>query len=46
MDDKAHGRGVYNHTDGSKYDGQWIEDKQDGIGVESWPDGAVYNGQY
>jgi len=26
-DDKAHGNGFYNHTDGSKYIGEWFEDK-------------------
>ena len=26
-DDKAHGRGVYTHVDGSRYEGEWLEDK-------------------
>ena len=31
--DKAHGYGTYQHTEGSKYEGQWI-DKQGGKGIE------------
>ena len=26
-DDKAHGSGFYNNTDGSKYVGEWFEDE-------------------
>ncbi len=45
-DDKAHGKGSYNHTDGAYYEGLWFEDKQHGDGVETWPDGAKYVGKY
>ena len=26
-DDRAHGKGVYFHTDGAKYEGEWVEDQ-------------------
>ena len=32
MNDKAHGKGKYVHTDGAIYDGEWFEDKQSGHG--------------
>ena len=40
--DKAHGFGTYQHTDGAKYEGDWFEDKQHGEGKEIWPDNACY----
>ena len=27
LNDKAHGKGMYNHTDGAIYNGSWFEDK-------------------
>jgi hypothetical protein len=27
VNDKAHGRGIYEHVDGAKYIGDWKEDK-------------------
>ena len=42
----AHGFGIFNHTDGSSYEGQWINDKNEGEGKEIWPDGTKFEGSY
>lgn len=44
LDDKAHGKGVYLHKDGSSYTGEWFEDMQHGYGIEKWADGSSYEG--
>lgn len=33
----ANGRGIYHHSGGAKYDGEWMDDLQNGQGVEIWP---------
>lgn len=30
--DKATGYGFYAHSNGAKYDGEWLQDLQEGIG--------------
>jgi hypothetical protein len=37
---------VYLHTNGARYEGNWVNDKQNGHGVEVWPDNARYEGEY
>lgn len=38
----ANGKGVYTHSGGARYEGQWKNDLQNGFGKEEWPDGAKY----
>jgi hypothetical protein len=38
--------GVYQWSDGRKYDGEWKNNKMEGYGVFTWPDGRKYEGQY
>ena len=38
----ANGNGVYIHSGGARYEGQWKNDLQNGYGKEDWPDGAKY----
>ena len=42
----ACGFGVYQHVNGSKYEGNWLNDKQNGQGIEHWKDGARYQGEF
>ncbi|TNV73217.1 hypothetical protein FGO68_gene11675 [Halteria grandinella] len=45
--DMASGQnGIYRHSDGTEYQGSFMQDKQHGYGVETWPDGVKYSGQY
>ena len=38
--------GVYIHSNGAKYEGDWKDDDQEGYGVETWTDGSIYEGYY
>ena len=38
--------GVYEWSDGRKYDGQWRNNKMEGYGVFTCPDGRRYEGEY
>lgn len=50
----ANGKGVYEHSGGARYEGEWKDDLQNGHGVETWPgiviililDNAKYEGTY
>ena len=41
-----HGRGIQVWTDGSRYEGYWVEDKAHGYGVYTHIDGAKYEGNW
>jgi hypothetical protein len=43
---KSSGYGEYIHSNGTKYEGMWLEDLQHGQGLETWPDGSSYQGNY
>ena len=45
-DNKAHNKGSYYLSDGTKYTGDWKDDIQEGEGEEISPDGTVYTGQF
>ena len=36
------GFGVYQYTNGHRYEGLWRNDKCNGFGKEFWPDGSCY----
>lgn len=38
--------GVYEWSDGRKYEGQWKNNKMEGYGIFTWPDGRRYEGEY
>lgn len=44
--DRACGYGVYQHTNGALYQGQWKDDQQHGQGYEKWVDGSSFLGGY
>ena len=41
-----HGKGLYQWTDGSKYEGHWRADKANGKGRIIHADGTYYNGDW
>jgi len=43
IDNKAHGKGVYETPDGYRYEGEWKNDVQEGYGEEKMSD-FVYKG--
>ena len=40
------GVGIYQWTDGRRYEGQYKEDKKSGFGIYHWQDGRVYIGYW
>lgn len=38
--------GVYQWSDGRKYEGEWKNNKMEGYGSFTWPDGRKYDGEY
>jgi len=41
------GRGTFFWTsNGSKYEGEWLDNKEHGRGTKFWPDGASYEGEW
>jgi hypothetical protein len=42
---KHHGKGRFVYSDGSTYDGDWIDDNRHDKGVMRWVDGSVYEGE-
>lgn len=38
--------GIYEWSDGRKFEGQWKNNKMEGYGVFTWPDGRRYEGEY
>ncbi len=40
--DRANGFGIYTHSNGSQYEGSWVNDSQDGSGIEKWADNSFY----
>lgn len=38
--------GVYQWSDGRKYEGEWKNNKMEGYGIFTWPDGRRYEGEY
>ncbi|CAK69025.1 unnamed protein product (macronuclear) [Paramecium tetraurelia] len=45
-DNKMHGYGVYQWTDGRSYHGEYLNDKKHGKGKYFWPDGKVFEGEW
>lgn len=45
-ENKAHGKGSYFLSDGTRYTGDWKDDVQEGEGEEINPDGTIYVGQF
>jgi hypothetical protein len=45
-DNKKHGFGMINYTEGSKYMGSWENDLRHGHGIENSSNGDVYEGSY
>lgn len=43
---KKHGRGAFTWSDGSSYDGEWMDDLMHGTGVKSSTDGRKTNVAY
>merc|ERR1719183_2316007 len=37
---------VATSTDGTSYEGQWLQDESSGVGILRWPDGTCYEGQF
>ena len=40
------GKGLYIFTDGSKYDGDWVDNSRDGKGKRSFINGDSYDGDW
>ena len=38
--------GIYNWSDGRRFDGDWANNKMHGYGVFTWSDGRLYEGEY
>jgi hypothetical protein len=45
-DDKYNGPGIYTHSNGSKYVGEFKDDKKHGQGTLTYPDGKKYVGEF
>lgn len=43
---RFHGSGVYTYTNGSVYDGQWVDGRKQGQGKQTQPDGSLYAGEW
>lgn len=43
---RFHGHGVYTYTNGSIYEGQWVDGRKQGQGKQMQPDGSVYTGEW
>lgn len=43
---RFHGHGVYSYTNGSVYEGQWVDGRKQGQGKQMQPDGSVYTGDW
>lgn len=43
---RFHGHGVYTYTNGSVYEGQWVDGRKQGQGKQMQPDGSVYTGEW
>ena len=42
---KRHGQGVYNYSDGGRYEGTWVDDRIEGTGTSYYANKNVYEGQ-
>ena len=42
---KRHGQGVYNYSDGGRYEGTWVNDCIEGTGTSYYANKNVYEGQ-
>jgi hypothetical protein len=38
--------GIYQWSDGRKYEGEWKNNKMEGNGIFTWPDNRRYEGEY
>lgn len=43
---RFHGKGMYTYTNGSVYEGQWVDGRKQGQGRQTQPDGSVYVGEW
>lgn len=43
---RFHGQGSYTYTNGSVYEGQWVDGRKQGEGKQTQPDGSVYTGEW
>ena len=43
---KILGKGKFEWTDGSIYEGEYKMDKKNGFGIFKWPDGRIYKGNW
>lgn len=43
---RFHGHGVYTYTNGSVYEGQWVDGRKQGQGKQMQPDGSIYTGEW
>ena len=41
-----HGQGLYQWSDGRRYQGEYKYDKKDGFGVYMWADGRAHYGMW
>ncbi|XP_020213539.1 phosphatidylinositol 4-phosphate 5-kinase 7 [Cajanus cajan] len=41
-----HGKGKYKWSDGTVYEGDWVDGKMTGKGLITWPTGAKYEGEF
>ena len=41
MDNRMEGKGIFNWSDGRKYEGEYLDDKKHGFGRFEWPDGII-----
>jgi hypothetical protein len=39
-------KGIYNWSDGRRYEGEWLDNNMHGKGVYTWKDGRKYEGEY
>ena len=46
VENKICGLGIYQWTDGRRYEGEWNDNNMEGFGLYHWADGRVYQGQY
>ena len=42
----ANGKGILLVSNGSRYEGEWVNDVQEGYGEELFSDGTKYEGNY
>jgi len=46
IEDKAHGKGIFNYYNGDSYQGDWEFDKPNGFGIFKDKNGSIYSGNF